>query len=62
MTCPWEPPDHAETRGSWQRPDDCERERLLDSYEEAVGVRPERVGVRDVVMSDGTTWREGGFR
>ena len=62
MTCPWEPPDRVEPADPWRRPDDGERERLLDSYEAAIGVRPDRVGVRDVVMSDGTTWREWGFR
>lgn len=62
MTCPWEPPDHVESAGPWRRPEGDERARLLDSYEAAHGVRPERVGVRDVVMSDGTRWREWGFR
>jgi len=61
--CPtWQPADHDHDVGAWQRPPDDERARLLEQYEAAQGVRPERVGVREVVMSDGTQWCEWGFR
>jgi len=62
MTCPWEPPDDLERVTAWVKPAPPVFDAACAAFEDAHGVRPERVADREVTMTDGSLWSERAFR